>query len=198
MKYLIFSLLFCLPCTGAFATDGEITAQVVFENLTQRDLRSGTFTIIGANTSIEVNDANPFNITLPGKGKYEFLFSSEHFVALLSYPKKITPKNNLIKIQLLAKYNSNKLTVAAQNGYIENRIADGNLNFVLHGMDATVPREYLELKRKYGVGLVKENCAIDPVSMKAAKEHNKRLSQYLDQKYGSTWSEGLTEKPFGL
>lgn len=75
---------------------------------------------------------------------------------------------------------------------------DGNLNFIIHGIDNKIPREYLNFKEKYGIGLIIENCAIDPFSFKRATKNNQMISEYLNKKYGKDWLDELPSKPYGI
>ncbi|WP_339919899.1 hypothetical protein [uncultured Flavobacterium sp.] len=75
---------------------------------------------------------------------------------------------------------------------------DGNLNFIIHGIDNKIPREYLNFKEKYGIGLIIENCAIDPFSFKRATKNNQMISEYLNKKYGKDWLDELPSKPYGM
>lgn len=75
---------------------------------------------------------------------------------------------------------------------------DGNLNFIIHGIDNKIPREYLNFKEKYGIGLIIENCATDPFSFKRATKNNQRISEYLNKKYGKDWLDELPSKPYGI
>ena len=81
---------------------------------------------------------------------------------------------------------------------IEQRIENGTLNFIMHGIDSSIPKEYLEFKEKYGIGLVKENCVIDPLSFKKATENNQMIFDFLNKKYGTEWQAELKTKPFGI
>jgi antitoxin component YwqK of YwqJK toxin-antitoxin module len=75
---------------------------------------------------------------------------------------------------------------------------DGNLNFIIHGINGRVPEEYSHFKEKYGIGLIIENCAIDPLSFKRATENNQMIADYLNKKHGEDWLKELSTKPFGI
>ncbi|SEA67940.1 MORN repeat variant [Flavobacterium gillisiae] len=75
---------------------------------------------------------------------------------------------------------------------------DRNLNFIIHGIDNKIPLEYLNFKEKYGIGLIIENCAIDPFSFKRATKNNQMISEYLNKKYGRDWLDELPSKPYGI
>ncbi|WP_247653626.1 hypothetical protein [Flavobacterium sp. CS20] len=81
---------------------------------------------------------------------------------------------------------------------IEQRIENGTLNFIMHGIDSSIPKEYVEFKEKYGIGLIKENCVIDPLSFKKATENNQMIFDFLNKKYGTDWLNELKTKPFGI
>jgi len=198
MKNILFTLIFTLTFAVSNATDKEIIAEVIFENLTTKKIISGEFYINETNEKIDVTNIENFKITLPKKGKYKFRFITEDFIAFISYPKRISNKKNKIRIQLMSKYYSTKLETEVTDEQIENRISDENVNFIMHGIDNSIPIEYLEFKKKYGIGLIKENCVIDPISMKKARENNQRILKYLTDKYGENWLKELKAKPFGI
>ncbi len=186
----------------------KITATVVFENLTNKEQVVGEFFITETNETIKVSGTNSFKITLPEKGKYQFGFLTSDFDAYTYYPAKITHKKNTITIRLVEKKHltlnngmrsfpidvDTKLT----DKQIEKKIADGNLNFIIHGIDSSIPKEYVDFKEKYGIGLIKKNCIIDPLSFKIAIENNQMISDYLNSKYGEEWRKELTSKPLGV
>ncbi|MDX6748164.1 hypothetical protein SHK09_15305 [Polaribacter sp. PL03] len=198
MKNILFTLILTLNFAVSNATDKEIIAEVVFENLTTKESISGEFYINETNEKIEIANIENFKITLPKKGKYLFRFITEDFIAFISYPRRITNKKNVITIKLMSKYYSANLETDVTNEEIENRISDENVNFIMHGIDNSIPIEYLEFKKKYGIGLIKENCVIDPISMKKARENNQRILKYLTDKYGENWLKELKSKPFGI
>ena len=81
---------------------------------------------------------------------------------------------------------------------IEAEIAEGNVDFIMNGIDNSIPEEYIKFKEKYGIGLVIENCAIDPLSFKRAYENNQIIFDFLNKKYGSAWLNELEIKPLGI
>ena len=206
MKNIFLTLIIILFSATVFA--GEIEAKVVFENLTNKELTLGEFTIINSNRKIEVTTAKSFKITLPEKGKYQFSFFSDEFDAYTFYPTHITDKKNIITIRLVEKkivnsgdklhlvplYLQTKLT----DEQMEKLISQGTLNFIMHGLNNSIPEEYVLFKAKYGIGLIKENCAIDPFSFKKAAIHNQIISDYLNRKFGTAWSNELEAKPYGI
>jgi hypothetical protein len=207
MKKIFITLILALTCTVSKATEKEIIAEVIFENLTNKEFTSGEFTIINSNRKIEVNKAESFKITLPEKGKYQFSFVSDDFTAYTFYPTRINTRKNTITIRLMEKIEFKNggiysfpmnLETDLTDEQIETRISDGTLNFIMHGIDSSIPEEYVIFKEKYGIGLIKENCVIDPLSFKKATENNQMISEYLNKKYGAEWLTELKAKPFGI
>ncbi len=203
MRKIILTLT--LLTSMAFAT--EIVATVVFENLTDKELKSGKFTIIDLNKKIEISKAENFKITLPEKGKYQFSFVSDNFTAYTFYPARINKRNNTITVRLMEKKELKKggiysfpmnLETDLTDEQIEQRIENGTLNFIMHGIDSSIPKEYVDFKEKYGIGLIKENCVIDPLSFKKATENNQMIFDFLNKKYGTEWQAELKTKPFGI
>ena len=199
------TLTLILLTSLSFAT--EIVATVVFENLTDRELVSGEFTILDLNQKIEIQNAESFTVTLPKKGKYQFSFVSKDFAAYTFYPIRINKRKNKITIRLMKKNEFDRSGILSFPIYlesdltyeqIEQRIEEGSLNFIVHGLDHSIPQEYVEFKRKYGVGLIKQNCLLDPFSFKKATDNNQMIFDFLNKKYGTEWQEELKSKPFGI
>jgi hypothetical protein len=207
-KKIILTLILALTFTVSKAIEKEIIADVVFENSTGKELKSGEFYVAETNESIVVKNTKSFKIRLPEKGKYQFRFTTEDFTAYTFYPSRITNKKNTITIRLVEKneltFNNGTLSYPMNldtnltDEQIEQTIADGNLNFIIHGIDNSIPIEYIKFKEKYGIGLIKENCVIDPLSFKRATENNRMISDYLNNKYGEDWLNELPTKPFGI
>lgn len=207
MKNIIFSLFLAFSVSVVSATEKEIIAEVVFENLTDKEFTSGVFRIIDLNQKIEITKAENFKISLPHKGKYQFSFVADDFTAYTFYPARINKRKNTITIQLVEKNESKSgrvysfpmnLETDLSDDQIEERIADGQINFIMHGIDANIPVEYIAFKEKYGIGLIKENCLVDPLSFKKATEYNQMIFDFLNNKYGFDWINELKAKPFGL
>ncbi|GAA4279979.1 FEKKY domain-containing protein [Gaetbulibacter aestuarii] len=205
MRKIILILGFSLISSTALAK--EIQATVVFENLTNKEFTSGTFTIAELNKKIEVDKLENFKITLPAKGKYQFVFMAEDFNIKMLYPSRITQRNNTIIIHLLEKTKTNikelyALSMASNltlsDEQIEERIAKGNLNFIIPGIDSSMPQDYIKFKEKYGVGLLKGTCAIDPIFYRNSVANNQMISNYLNKKYGTKWLSELKSKPLGI
>jgi hypothetical protein len=208
MKKIFITLIVALTFTVSKANEKEIIAVVVFENLTGKELNSGEFFITETNTRIEIKDTQSFKITLPAKGKYQFGFATEDFNAYTYYPSRITTNTNTITIRLVEK---TKLTLKNEifsfpvnldtnltDEQMEKRISQGTLNFIMHGIDSSIPEEYIRFKEKYGIGLIKENCVIHPLSFQKTRENNQMIFDYLNKKYGTDWLNELPTKPFGI
>lgn len=208
MKKIILTLILAFTFTISKANEKEIIAEVVFENLTGKELNSGDFFITETNERIKINDTNNFQITLHSKGKYQFRFSTEDFTAYTYYPSRITNKKNTITIRLVEKkeltLNSEifsfpmNLDTNLTDEQIEKRISSGTLNFISYGIDNSIPKEFYDFKEKYGIGLIKQNCVIDPISFKKATKNNIMIADYLTKKYGADWLKELPTKPFGI
>jgi hypothetical protein len=207
MKKIILTLILALTITATKASEKEIIAEVVFENLTNKEFTSGEFTIIDLNKKTEITKAESFKITLPEKGKYQFSFVSEDFTAYTFYPTRINKRKNTITIRLMEKVEFKNVGVYSfpmnletdlTDEQIEDRIANGTLNFIINGIDSKIPEEYIKFKEKYGIGLIKENCVIDPISFKKTRENNEMIFDYLNKKYGTEWIKELKTKPFGI
>lgn len=81
---------------------------------------------------------------------------------------------------------------------IEEQITYGNVNFIIPGIHNNIPDSFIRFKRKYGIGLCIEHCAIDPFAFNSARENNKRIAQYLNRLHGEEWQEELLVKPLGI
>jgi hypothetical protein len=211
MKKLALILLLSLPLTVLKAANKDIIATVVFENTTGKAFNSGEFYISEANKRIEINTLDSFKITLPEKGKYIFSFYSDDFETYTFYPVIINERKNTITVKLFEKTEKKKLvstTIVASkilsnaqklsNQQIEQFIADGQVHFITHGLDNSVPEEYVAFQEKYGISIKKENCVLDPITVKKTTENNQIIANYLTAKYGDSWLIDLSIKPFGV
>ena len=144
---------------------------------------------------------------MPKKGKYQFSFVSNDFTVYTSYPTRINKRKNTITVWLMEKTDFKSggiysfpmnLETDLTDEQIEDRILNGTLNFIMNGIDSSIPEEYVRFKEKYGIGLVKENCVIDPISFKKTIENNEMIFDYLNRKYGAKWQSELKTKPFGI
>lgn len=208
MKNLFLLLFITLTFSSSRAADKEITAQVVFENLTSKDFVSGEFRIMETNEVIEINNFDSFKITLPASGKYIFSFVTKDFIAYTMYPAVIGQNKNTITIRLVEnKKNQQPIVGFSQslndentvaNEQFELKIVSGQFNFVINSIDSSIPREFIDFQNKYGVGLIKENCVIDPISFKKTRQNNQMIADYLDRKFGDSWRKELPAKPFGV
>jgi hypothetical protein len=50
----------------------------------------------------------------------------------------------------------------------------------MHGIDNSIPDEYIAFQKKYGISLKKENCVLDPLSLKTT-ENNQIIANYLNK-----------------
>ena len=158
MRKLILTLTLALLTSITYGS--ENIATVIFENLTNKEFILGKFTISNFNKTIEITKAESFNITLPEKGKYQFSFVSEDFTSYTFYPVIINNKKNTIIIRLKEKTEINSdgiysfpmnMETDLTDEEIELRISDGSLNFIMHGIDSSIPKEYIKFKEKYGI-----------------------------------------------
>ncbi|MEL4307608.1 FEKKY domain-containing protein [Joostella sp. CR20] len=196
MKKLFFTLTLLLFTSIIFAT--EIVATVSFQNQTNKNFSSGAFTIISLNQTIKVTSTESFKITLPKKGKYQFNFISDDFITHTVYPTRINNRQHSITIILMDKTSLSKNLNTENTQSFEQQIAEGSVNFIMFGIDNSIPEEYIVFKNKYGIGLEKENCVVDPFSIKRVTENNKMISNFLNEKYGTKWQKELKTKPFGI
>ena len=81
---------------------------------------------------------------------------------------------------------------------LEQLVERGSVYFIMHGIDSSIPNDYQKFKEKYGIGLFKENCTIDPITSERTTKNNKIISAYLDNKYGEQWQNELRSLPYGL
>jgi len=158
MRKLILTLTLALLTSITYGS--ENIATVIFENLTNKEFILGKFTINNFNKTIEITKAESFNITLPEKGKCQFSFVSEDFTSYTFYPVIINNKKNTIIIRLKEKTEINSdgiysfpmnMETDLTDEEIELRISDGSLNFIMHGIDSYIPKEYIKFKEKYGI-----------------------------------------------
>lgn len=203
----IYGISWVLTLLTSLTFAAQIEATVIFENLTEKTFISGQLTIHELNKQMEVGSLENLRILLPGKGTYQFSFESEDFTAFVFYPAKITPKHSTITIRLVEKSENRINTVFGfplnletdlSEEQIEDRISAGSINFIIHGIDSSIPEEYVLFQEKYGIGLLKENCVIDPLSFKKASENNRMIADFLTKKYGDAWLDDLMAKPLGI
>ena len=207
MKTFIYILIATLSFSSAYSY--QITATIVFENLNEKTYISGVFLISETNEKFEINSLDKLSIELPKKGKYEFRFHTEEVNALTSYPARITNINNIITIRLENKTEDtffgkpvNRFPITDISEYnaeqIEESIANGTINFIVHGLFAPDPEKVQAFKMSYGVGFISENCVVDPIAYKVAMNNNKKIDAYLTSKFGHDWKNKLPAQPFGL
>ncbi len=146
---------------------------------------------------------------LPKKGKFQFRFHSNDFIAFTSYPARITERHNTITIRLENKGDDDapiefinhlglKDISNLSNEELEKGMALGTINFIVHGLVAPNADAVNFFKTEYGIGFLSENCSVDPISFKIAMNINKKLELYLNSKYGNAWINQLPATPFGL
>ena len=208
MKHLLLTTILLFTITTSSASNKEIVAEVVFENLSDTPFDTGQFIISETNTKVLVTSTDSFNITLPKKGKYNFSFSTYNFFSSISYPKKITKNKNVIYIRLIAKNNAfqNKYSLqknlTKQDKLSDEDIADliksGSVNFIANAITNNISEEYIQFKKEYNIGFIIENCAIDPLAFGVAVENNKIISAFLSRTYGENWKNTLKNKPLGV
>ena len=207
MKHFIYIIIAILSCSSAYSY--QITATIVFENLTEKTSISGMFIIPETNQKFEIKSLDKFTIELPKPAKYEFQFQTEEGNALICYPARITNLNNIITIRLENKAqdgyigsNVNPVTITEISEYntqqMEDGVAYGTINFIVHGLLAPDPEKIKAFKKSYGVGYRSENCVVDPISFKVAMSNNKKIEAYLTSKFGDDWKIKLPAQPFGL
>lgn len=208
MKTYISFLIAVLSFFSAFSD--QITATVVFENFTEKTTVSGIFYITETNQTFAINSLDNFTIELPEKGKYEFRFYSEDVLALTYFPARITERKNVITVRLENKTEATSSDIFQKNNLpikeipeltteqIEEGIATGTINFIVHGLVAVDQEAADAFKEVYGVGFTSENCAIDPISYKRAISTNKKIEAYLTSKFGEDWKNETPARPFGL
>lgn len=207
MKTFISILTILASISSAFSY--QITATIVFDNTTKKTSVSGVFYITETNESFQVNSLDNFTVELPKKGKYHFRFHSEDVNAFTPYPVRITERKNTIKIKL-----ENKTEAIASDPSVkhlpltdisdfsleqlEEGIALGSINFIVHGLVAPDPEAVNIFKMEYGVGFTSENCAVDPISFQIAMTTNKKIEEYLTITFGNDWKNNVPAQPFGL
>lgn len=59
-------------------------------------------------------------------------------------------------------------------------------------------RNHEDFKNKYCVDVVYENCVATAFLSEKAKKNNRKVAEYLTEKYGESWKKDLGFVPFGL
>lgn len=201
MKTLLSFIIVLASFSTAFSY--QITATVILENNTEKTTLSGVFYITETNQSFPVNSLNDFTVELPEKGKYNFKFYSEEVNAFTNYSVRITEQKTTITIRLENKTEDSISNATADissfsTKQVEEGIAMGTINFIVHGLVAPDPKAIKLFKTAYGVGFTSENCVVDPMSYKIALNTNKRIEDYLTSKFGNDWKIMIPAHPFGL
>ncbi|GAA4309277.1 hypothetical protein [Nibribacter koreensis] len=203
MKNCILTIFFLFTLTVSQAK--EITANVVFENRTGKQLTAGKFYIKELGKTLDITSGADFTVTLPEKGKYSFAFKSDEFEAYTVYPARITENKNTITIRLMAKHTEDVMKIdiltprinGLNNEQLETLMAQGQLNFIFHCI-YKLNLDFTAFQVTYGIGYASKNCIIDPLTLKQTAEHNRRLEQYLNEKYGEGWKQDLPAYPLGI
>ena len=184
---LLFATFILLPM---YAKD--ITVNVVFENPENIKDFTGELYIKELDKSYPINGTEDFEIKLPEKEKFTISLKDKTNSAIISYPTKVTEKNNKIIIRFIKPIDISK----NMSGLEEEK--DG-LNFITFGIiDETNSDKYLNFKKEFNVGFILKSDTIDPSSYKEAVENNKRLADLLSQKFGENWKEKLPIKILGI
>lgn len=184
----VFSLLILFSFAGK---DEPISVTVKIEMMPDTKFEHGTLTIKETGQTFEITEAKDFTIPLK-KGKYTFRFTSET-PHLLSYPGKITDKENVVKIALGTYKLHMQEYATAENWQL--LLKEEKLKFVHFGIAPANEKEFFE---KYRIGVKCEGCVITPTLSTAAKTNNEIVADYLSSKFGENWKKELKFTPFGL
>ncbi|QHL88119.1 hypothetical protein GU926_12025 [Nibribacter ruber] len=203
MKNCILTVLFLFTLIVAQAK--EITAHVIFENRTGKQLTAGKFYIPELEKTLDITSAEGFTVTLPEKGKYSFGFRTDEFEAYTMYPARITENKNIITVRLEEKpAKQDTITISfeteitqLEDAQLESMITKGKVEFIFHSIQQ-LNLDFGTFQEKYGIGYISKNCIMDPLTLKASTAHNKRLEAFLNQKYGEGWKKDLPLHPFGI
>lgn len=201
----IFLTYFCFSFQNV-TSDNKILVTVFFENTSNKQMNYGKFIAPKLNKIIEVTSEKSFNFYVPNKGRYSFFFESTNFKGNIISPKKITKNSNTITIRLIpnsdlySEIHFLKMTYEQGLSDVDllARIASQNAKFIFNGIQFQIPKEFSDkLMKKYGVGVLSENCVIDPITAKNSRENNQILLNYLKKKHPNIEKE-LIIKPFGI
>ncbi|PZD77298.1 hypothetical protein [Mesonia sp. K7] len=173
ITYLIVLLLFCQNILAQ-----QITAKVFIENCSPEGFTEGKLWIKELDTIFVIHKSES-KIQLPKEGSYHFRFSVANFYTVLKYPDVFTEEDNQIHIQLHKKQK------------FDNLLLNNQPTFILHGFDSSIPKEFVDFQEKYGVGVIKKSCPVDPSTL----ANNKAVAKYLTETYGETWKNDLPFKP---
>lgn len=191
-KILLSVFVFALLVLFSFAgKDEPVSVNVKIELMPDTKFEHGTLTIKETGQTFEIKDAKDFTIPLK-KGKYTFRFTSEtsHH---LSYPGKITAKENTVTITL-GTYKLQMKEYATEENW-QQLLKEDKLKFVHFGIAPADEKEFFE---KYRIGLKSEGCVITPTLSTAVKTNNKIVADYLSSKFAEDWKKELKFIPFGL
>lgn len=201
-KQIFIALTLLLSFTASYAK--AFTAKVTISNQTDSPFTYGTLYIDALNFKHEFTTTGEFMLTIPDNGKYVIRFESKNFICTTLYPNRLSKRNAQIQITLTdvtnidgfipsnTNFNNNRLTIAEQ---IE---AGQSVNFVVNGISPIPQQTFALFKEQYGIGIVTENCAIDPIAFRNAKQHNQAIANYLTEKFGTEWKEDLPISILGI
>lgn len=201
-KRIVIAVTLLLTLTTTYAK--EFTARVTISNETDIPFSKGTLYIDALHYKHEFTTTGEFMLTIPDNGKYVIRFESENFICTTLYPVRLNKRNAQIQVKLTETLNiANQIplntTLIHKRLTIAEQIEAGqSVNFVINGITPIPPQTYALFKEKYGIGIVTENCAVDPISFRNAKLHNQAIANYLTEKFGTEWKEDLPISILGI
>ncbi|WP_095069288.1 FEKKY domain-containing protein [Tenacibaculum jejuense] len=180
----------------AFAIS-DIKINVIILNSTKKEFKSGTLIINDKNKKeVKKMIINTLSSTIfldDESTQYNFSFKSTGFITNFYYSQ-----NNEIIIRLSTTKSLNSISY---NKYLLNqkdtndRYLEGELSFILFGIQSTISNEMKAFKEKYNVSFEYKNCVVDPILMKQVSAHNREIYTYLKKKIGTQW---LLELPVSI
>ncbi len=111
--------------------------------------------------------------------------------------KNITKKH----IDSIKSYNTavvEYLTLKTSKEKIKAIFKKGKLSFIISGINATKSNEMIDFKNKFNVDFIFESCALNPLTYNKIKTHNKIVSGFLTNYFGTNWKTFLPFKPLGV
>ncbi|TKD65367.1 hypothetical protein [Flavobacterium sp. ASW18X] len=195
-------LLFVLYISTQISFAKEVAVTIQFKNKTDIAFQKGFLIIEETQQKIAFTNTATRQVLLPQKGRYKLDFVSKGFFASINAPKLL--KNKSITTITLLDSNSSIPFVTNTYGHeltptvIEEQLAKGTLNFIIHTILPTDNKRQAAFKKNVGIGFIFKNCAIDPISFANAQKHNAALANYLLDKYGNDWLKALPVTPTGI